>query len=85
VTDEQGVRVVRSVNIDIRLYEQVIVTAAMMGIDPGTLVEEATVYFMVNAKEKLLERVQERIDSIFADLDSLPHRNLPEVAGAPND
>lgn len=74
----------RTIKINMRLYEQIMVMAAEMGIDPGTLVEEAVVYYLLSAKEKIIERVQERVDVMFAKLEALPS-SLPLLEKRDND
>lgn len=72
----------RTVKMDMRLYEQVIAMAAEVGIEPGVLVEEAVVYYLLETKEELLKRVQERMDAFFANLEAHPKYTvlpLPEV------
>lgn len=52
--------------------------AEELGVTPGELVEEAVVYYLDKTRDQLMERIQERIDAMFAAVDaSTTHTVLP--------
>jgi selenocysteine lyase/cysteine desulfurase len=62
----------RTIKMDSRLYEQIMGVAADAGISPAMLVEEAVVYYLLETKEALIQRVQERLDTLFEKLETYP-------------
>lgn len=58
--------VMRTMKVDRLLYEKTTIMAAQMGIAPSELVEEAVMFYLENGRELILERIQERVDALFA-------------------
>ena len=56
--------------IDGDLHAQIIDIAENMNVAPRRLVEEAVVYYLSACREQIKERIQERLDAMFAKVDA---------------
>jgi predicted transcriptional regulator len=62
----------KMVKLEPELHEQIVAMAKELSISPGDLVEEAVVFYLKKTREELKARVQERLDALFAKVDSHP-------------
>lgn len=62
----------RMVKVEPDLHDQIAAMAKELGIQPGALVEEAVVFYLKHTRNELKERVQERLDALFAKVDAHP-------------
>lgn len=60
------------VKVEPDLHDQIVAMAKELGITPGELVEEAVVFYLKKTRHELKERVQERLDALFAKVDKHP-------------
>lgn len=56
----------RTIKIDTLLYEKLMIMGAMMGVKASELLEEAVASHLAYYQEGILDRVQERLDNLFA-------------------